>query len=198
MRKSLLPVVALSLLASGCAWFSSSEESETVTPATQVEEMVAPTDEPPSALTGKGAKAATKGAQASAKTSAKTSAKASPKTSAKKGPKSEAQIKAELDRMGQKLAAQSARTLLPNKANKDVRKVGNQYVATYLEVDTANVTTEMTPGANGQYVGFIRYQERIFECPGATKQAALAAPCNQVRARRLNELIRYDGNAWQD
>ena len=100
--------------------------------------------------------------------------------------------------MGHKLAAQSARTLLPNKANKEVRKVGDQYVATYLEVDTGNVSTEMKPGANGQYVGFIRYQERIFECRGATRQAALSAPCTQVRARRLNELIRYDGKAWQD
>lgn len=185
MSKSLLLIVFLSLLVGGCAWFTSSEESSTVTPATQVEEMVAPTDEP--APVAKGAKPAAK--------SAKT---VQGKTAAKKGTKSEAQIKSELDKMGQKLVAQSSRTLLPNKAKKEVRQSGNQYVATYVEVDTVNVTTEMKPGANGQYVGFIRYQERIFECPGATRQAALSAPCSQVRARRLNELIRYDGNAWQD
>lgn len=182
MRTSLAFVVALSLLVGGCAWFSSPEESETVTPVTQTEKSVSPATDSSPVI-------ATQAATVSAKTA---------KTSAKKGAKSEAQIKAELDKMGHKLASQSARTLLPNKANKEVRKVGNQYVATYLEVDTSNVSTEMKPGANGQYVGFIRYQERIFECRGATRQAALSASCTQVRARRLNELIRYDGNTWQD
>lgn len=187
MRKSLVFVVVLSLMAGGCAWFSSSEESETVTPAAQGQESAAPASEP-----------APEVAKPAAKAPAKAARNTAAKTSGRKGAKSEAQIKAELDKMGHKLAAQSARTLLPNKANKEVRKVGDQYVATYLEVDTGNVSTEMKPGANGQYVGFIRYQERIFECRGATRQAALSAPCTQVRARRLNELIRYDGKAWQD
>ena len=187
MRKSLVFIVALSLMAGGCAWFTSSEESETVTPAPQAE--AAPAAEPAPAA---------EAAKAPAQTSAKKATKAAAKTAAKKGAKSEAQIKAELDKMGQKLVNQSKRTLLPNKANKEVKKVGNEYVATYLEVDTNNVSTEMKPGANGQYVGFIRYQERVFECRGATRQAALSAPCTQVRARNLNELIRYDGKEWQD
>lgn len=184
MRKSLVFVVALSLLTGGCAWFTSSEESETVTPAAAQEAVAPAAEAAPSAEP--------------AKATAKSSAKATAKSAAKKGAKSEAQIKAELDKMGQKLVNQSKRTLLPNKANKEVKKVGSEYVATYLEVDTNNVTTEMRPGANGQYVGFIRYQERVFECRGATRQAALSAPCTQVRARNLNELIRYDGKEWQD
>ncbi|MBD5538888.1 MAG: translation initiation factor 2 [Desulfovibrio sp.] len=187
MRKSLVFVVALSLMAGGCAWFTSSEESETVTPAAPAEEVAAPAPAP-----------AAEAAKAPAQSSAKKATKAAAKTAAKKGAKSEAQIKAELDKMGQKLVNQSKRTLLPNKANKEVKKVGGEYVATYLEVDTNNVSTEMKPGANGQYVGFIRYQERVFECRGATRQAALSAPCTQVRARNLNELIRYDGKEWQD
>lgn len=185
MRKSLVFVVALSLMAGGCAWFTSSEESETVTPAAQAQEQAAPAADPAPAATKETAKAP-------AKSAAKTAAKSA------KGAKTEAQIKAELDKMGQKLVAQSKRTLLPNKANKEVRKVGDQYVATYLEVDTNHVSTEMKPGANGQYVGFIRYQEHVFECRGATRQAALSAPCTEVRARNLNELIRYDGKEWQD
>ncbi|WP_165078162.1 MULTISPECIES: translation initiation factor 2 [unclassified Desulfovibrio] len=185
MRKALVFVVALSLMAGGCAWFTSSEESETVTPA-PAGEAAAPAAEPAPAA---------EAAKAPAK---KAPAKAAAKTAARKGAKSEAQIKAELDKMGQKLVNQSKRTLLPNKANKEVKKVGGEYVATYLEVDTNNVSTEMRPGANGQYVGFIRYQERVFECRGATRQAALSAPCTQVRARNLNELIRYDGKEWQD
>ena len=187
MRKALGFVVALSLMAGGCAWFTSSEESETVTPAPPAQETAAEAATPAAAP-------ATEPAKAPAKSAAKTAAK----TAAKKGAKSEAQIKAELDKMGQKLVNQSKRTLLPNQANKEVKKVGNQYVATYLEVDTNNVSTEMRPGANGQYVGFIRYQERVCECRGATRQAALCAPCTQVRARNLNELIRYDGKEWQD
>ena len=187
MRKSLVFIVALSLMAGGCAWFTSSEESETVTPAAQAEATPAADPAP-----------APEPAKAPAQSSAKTATKAAAKTAARKGVKSEAQIKAELDKMGQKLVNQSKRTLLPNKANKEVKKVGNEYVATYLEVDTNNVGTEMKPGANGQYVGFIRYQERVFECRGATRQAALSAPCTQVRARNLNELIRYDGKEWQD
>lgn len=188
MRKALVFVVALSLMAGGCAWFTSSEESETVTPAAPAETAAAPAAEPAPAEAPK----------APAKSTAKAAAKTATKTAAKKGAKSEAQIKAELDKMGQKLVNQSKRTLLPNKANKEVKKVGGEYVATYLEVDTNNVSTEMRPGANGQYVGFIRYQERVFECRGATRQAALSAPCTQVRARNLNELIRYDGKEWQD
>ena len=186
MRKSLVFVVALSLMAGGCAWFTSSEESETVTPAVQAQEPATPAAEPAPA------------AAQPAKAPAKAATKAVAKTAAKKGAKSEAQIKAELDKMGHKLASQSARTLLPNKANKEVKKVGNEYVASYVDVDTNNVTTEMKPGANGQYVGFIRYQEHFFECRGATRQAALSAPCTQVKSRRLNELIRYDGKEWQD
>ncbi len=116
-----------------------------------------------------------------------------------KGHKSEAQIKAELDQMGKKLVGQSSRTLLPNKANKEVRQAGGQFIATYNQVDTNNVSTEMKPGATaGQYVGIIRYNEQIFECRGATRKAALAAPCEQTRTRRMTELIHYDGRKWND
>ncbi len=92
MRKSLVFVVALSLMAGGCAWFSSSEESETVTPAAQ--ESVAPASEPAPEVAKPAAKAPAKAAKSTAA-----------KTSGRKGAKSEAQIKAELDKMGHNLAA---------------------------------------------------------------------------------------------
>ena len=189
----LILILTLAFALCGCAMFGSSEESsQTVTPAAQEDAVKAAPDAKAELPASKSAKAS------SVKTSSAKASSAKASTSARGGKKSEAQIKDELDRMGHKLAAQSARTLLPNKANKEVRKQGNEYVATYLEVDANNVSTEMKPGANGQYVGFIRYQEHIFECRGATRQAALSAPCKEVRARRLNELIRYDGKAWQD
>lgn len=180
MRRFLVIAAMLGLM-NGCAWLGFGDDSSDTT---QVETAQAAEPETPA-----------EPAQA-APESKKVEKKVAKSTS--KGAKSEAQIKAELDKMGAKLVAQSARTLLPNKANKNVKQVGGQWVATYMNVDTAHVSTEMRPGSNGQYVGFIRYQEEIMECKGATREAALAAPCHKVGARRLNELIRYDGKEWQD
>ena len=186
MRKLMLTFTAAAMLC-GCSWLGLGDDSSTTavadTPAPAAEETAAAPAETPAQTTSKAA------------STAKTTAK---KATSAKGKKSEAQIKAELDQMGHKLAAQSARTLLPNKANKEVKNVGGKWVATYIEVDPNRVSTEMRPGANGQYVGFVRYQERIMECTGSTRAEALKAPCTQVRTRNLNELIRYDGHAWQD
>lgn len=186
MQNKLAIVMAALLFCGGCSWFGWGDNSSTTavqeTPvADNAPEVTAPA-EPKKSTTKPAAKTSTK------KTTAKTA----------KGAKSEAQIKAELDQMGKKLAAQSARTLLPNKANKEVKQVGGQWVATYIEVDPTHVTTELRPGANGQYVGFIRYSEHIMECRGATRAEALKAPCQEARTRNLNELIRYDGRQWQD
>lgn len=188
MRKILVCIAALGLMCSGCAWLGWGDDSEssTVSTAEASENISAMPEAAPLPEETKAEKAAP------AKSASKKSA------SRKKGAKSEAQIKEELDRMGHKLAAQSARTLLPNKAHKEVKKVGNQWVASYVEVDANRVSTEMRPGNAGQYVGFIRYQEHFFECRGDTREAALKAPCTQVRSRNLNELIRYDGKEWQD
>lgn len=182
MRRIFAIVAVLALMSSGCAWLGfgddeSSSETTTTAQAEPLQEEAAPAPE---------VKAESKGK------------KTSSGSKSKKAAKSEEQIKKELDAMGQKLVNQSARTLLPNQAHKEVAKKGSEWVATYFHVDTNNVRTELRPGANGQYVGFIRYQEEIMECRGATKQAALSAPCKKVGSRRLNELIRYDGNAWQD
>ncbi len=168
------------LALSGCAWLGFGDDSETVSSSeTQAAEAV-PAPEPAPAP----------------KVEKKAPAKAA---KAAKGAKNEAKIKAELDVMGKKLAAQSARTLLPNKSKPNYRQAGGEWIASYIDVDASHVTTEMRPGANGQYVGFIRYQERFMECRGATKQAAMSGgDCKQVKSRNLNELIRYDGKSWQD
>ena len=54
----------------------------------------------------------------------------------------------------------------------------------------------MRKGARG-YVGFIRYSEQVYECRGASKSGALSAPCEKIKTRNLNEMIRYDGKKWQ-
>lgn len=199
MRK-ILAITAMLGLLSGCAWFGSSDESAATVPAAGSEPIVQ--GDPQPAPEPEPAPKATKNTKKKVKeTKKETQSKASKEKTAKasKGQKSEAQIKAELDQMGKKLVGQSSRTLLPNKANKEVRQAGGQFIATYNQVDTNNVSTEMKPGATaGQYVGIIRYNEQIFECRGATKKAALAAPCEQTRTRRMTELIHYDGHKWND
>ena len=192
MRILLALILTLGLATGGCAWCSSSDDSETQTPAAQPQDQATASEAAPEP-------APVPAKDGPVKSKSKTKANAE-KASAKKAPrgaKSEAEISAELDRVGHKLALQASRTVMPSKASKEVRKDGKDYVASYVEVDTSNVTTELRPGASGQYVGFIRYQEKIYECRGASKKEALSASCQQVRARRLNELIRYDGKEWQ-
>lgn len=110
--------------------------------------------------------------------------------------KTEADIRADLDRVAKKLVSQAARTVVPKKSAKEVKKIGNEYIATYIEVDPNAVSTEMNPADKGKYVGFIRYEEKIYECKGSTKAAALKAECLQARSRRLTEMIYFNGKAW--
>jgi len=176
------PVLLLMLVVSlgGCAWLGG--DTEDPVPAAVAQDEAAA----PEAAAGEA-----KAAPSSQKTKAGSSSKA------KKGGKSEATIRAELDKVGKKLAAQASRTVMPSKSSKQVRKVDDGYVATYVQIDTTNVSTEMRPGTGGQYVGVVRYQEQVYECRGKSKKEALSAQCSQTRSRRLSELIRYDGKAWQ-
>ena len=190
MRKQtfLALLLTFGLTAGGCAWFGgdSSSTEAAVTPA-QPAETAAPAPEPEAPAPAKAGKKVDKKAAASAEK----------KQPVAKGAKTEAQIAAELDSVGRKLVAQAGRTVVPSKSKKDVQQVGKDFVASYVEVDESTITTELRPGASGQYVGFVRYKENVYECRGATRQAALTAACQQVKARRINELIRYDGKSWQ-
>lgn len=189
MRKILALILTMGLATGGCAWFggSSSEEAK---PAPQPQEQVAAPEPAPAP------EAPAKDVKGKGK--AKKQAEAKPVAS-KKVVKTEAQISAELSMVGNRLAAQAARTVMPSKASKEVRQDSKGYVASYIDVDASNVTTELHPGSTGgQYVGYVRYQEKVMECHGKTKQEAITtASCEQVKARNLNELIRYDGSTWQ-
>ena len=191
MRKILALILTMGLATGGCAWFGGSSSDE-VKPAQPQEQIAAPEPAPAPEAPAKDAKGKTKG-----KTKAEKAAEVKPAAS-KKGVKTEAQIAAELTMVGNKLAAQAARTVMPSKASKEVRQDGKDYVASYIDVDASRVTTELRPGTSGQYVGFIRYQEKVMECRGKTKhEATTTASCEQVKVRNLNELIRYDGSVWQ-
>ena len=191
MRKILALILTMGLATGGCAWFGGSS-SEEVKPAQPQEQTAAPEPAPAPEVPAKDVKGKGK-----AKTKAEKPAEVKP-VAAKKGTKTEAQVAAELNLVGNKLAAQAARTVMPSKASREVRQDSKGYVSSYVEVDASNVTTELRPGTSGQYVGFIRYQEKVMECRGKTKQEAITtASCEQVKARNLNELIRYDGSVWQ-
>lgn len=191
MRKILALILTLGLTTGGCAWFGGSSTDEEIKPAQPQEQTAAPEPAPAPAAPATDAKGK-KG-----KTKAEKPAEVKPVAS-KKVVKTEAQVVAELTMVGNKLAAQAARTVMPSKASREVRQDGKDFVASYVEVDAANVTTELRPSPTGQYVGFIRYQEKVMECRGKNRQEAMTtASCEQVKARNINELIRYDGTAWQ-
>lgn len=190
-------ILVLGLATGGCAWFGGDTEQKDVPPAQPQEQAAAPAPAPePPAPTKAGKKVDAKTAKA--EKAAKAKAEKAAKTKAgKSAPKGETQIAAELDMVGHRLVAQASRTVVPSKAEKEVRQQGKDYVATYVDVDTSNVSTELRPGTKGQYVGFVRYHENVFECRGKSRKEALTASCEQVKSRRLNELIRYDGSSWQ-
>ncbi|WP_297226922.1 translation initiation factor 2 [uncultured Desulfovibrio sp.] len=173
--KNILPPLALvlCLAMSGCGLFGGdSGSTDPVMEADQSAET--PQAEP-----------------AAAEPAAKTDKKASSNL------KGEARIRADLQVTGEQLVGRAARTVMPSKASRSVRKVGKEYVANYIEVDQSNVSTDMRPGSKGQYVGFIRYSEYEYECRAATRKEALSTnQCERIRTRNLNELIRYDGKKW--
>lgn len=172
MKKVLAVALLAGLLCGGCALFGGDEASG---PA-----PAAPADGPAEA----------------AKAPEKAPAKAPEKAAVKAAPASQSRLEADLYKTGQSLVGRASRTVVPSKAQKEVRKVGKEYVATYVDVDTNSLNTEVRKGARG-YVGFIRYSEHVYECRGASKSAALSAPCEKVKTRNLNEMIRYDGKKWQ-
>ena len=191
MRKILALILTMGLATGGCAWFGGSSSDE-VKPAQPQEQTAAPEPAPAPEAPAKDVKGKGK-----TKTKAEKPAEVKPVAS-KKGVKTEAQVATELTMVGNKLAAQAARTVMPSKASKEVRQDGKDFVASYIDVDASRVTTELRPGTSGQYVGFIRYQEKVMECRGKTKhEATTTASCEQVKVRNLNELIRYDGSVWQ-
>lgn len=105
-------------------------------------------------------------------------------------------IEADLEATGRQLVAQAARTVQPSKQAKQVRKTGNAYVATYTEVDPSSMTTSVNVSPTGNHVGFVRYQEVVYECRGKSKSAALSASCEAVKTRRVSEMLSHNGKKW--
>jgi hypothetical protein len=106
-------------------------------------------------------------------------------------------VKLELADIGRNLVSKAAKTIMPNSKSKAVAPSGDGFVASYMEVDASDIRTEVIPSAaSGSYVGSIRYVEKRYECPGKNRADALKAECRMVKARRMNELIRYEKGKW--
>jgi hypothetical protein len=174
-------LLSLSLLTAGCA--ASGEKASGGEPAPAVTAPPAPEPAPqPVAAKGKKSK----------------DAKENKSPSNAKGRKSEDQIRSELNDAAHRLTGQAARTVRPSKSAKEIKRTGKEHVATYVEVDTVDMTAEMRPAnAPGLYVGIIRYTERLYECRGADQKTALAAPCREVGKSGRTEMIMFDGKAWR-
>ncbi|MBQ9451848.1 MAG: translation initiation factor 2 [Desulfovibrio sp.] len=189
MRIVLALALTLGMFSSGCALFGGSDDEAPQAAQQPTEQMSA--EAPAPAME---AEHATKTDKKKEKAHSRKTEKAS-----SKGKKSEAEIAAELDRVGHKLVAQASRTIMPSKTSKKVTHRGKDYVATYVEVDTTHVHTSMRPSSvKGNYVGIITYTEKIMECHGPSQKAALAEThCHHASTRHMKELISYDGKNWQ-
>ena len=107
-------------------------------------------------------------------------------------------VKQDLDKIAKTLVNNAAKSIMPSSKAKAVAPDSSGgYVASYVEVDTTDVRTEVLPSAEaGKYVGSIRYVEYQYECPGKSKADALKAECHMVKPRRMNEWIRYEKGKW--
>ena len=99
-----------------------------------------------------------------------------------------------LNDVGKVLVRKAAATVTPSITKKEVVKAGDGHVARYVMVDQDSLTTEARPSTSpgSHYIGFIRYVEQVYECPGKTRKEALDAPCAVAKSRRMNEIIRYE------
>lgn len=184
-------------LTSGLA-SAASEDAKTTAPAKNAPAKTATA--PAKEAASKAAPAAKSATAPKATPAAKNAApaKAAPAKASSKGKKKAEEsiesVKLKLDDAGRKLVVKAAATVTPSIDKKAVSPDGNGFVARYTLVDTSEVVTEVIPatGSGGKFIGSIKYRENMFECRGATKEAALAAPCEKVKSRRMNELIRYD------
>ncbi len=116
-------------------------------------------------------------------------------------PKEQA-IETALHAVGKKLVHMAATHVMPNVNKREVVKGGSGFISRYQMVDetTLNVSMQASPSLKGQYVGFIRYVERSYECSGKTKaeaQKAAESDCQMLKLRRVRELVRYDGKEWR-
>lgn len=113
-------------------------------------------------------------------------------------PKTENQIKNELEQFGKQLIAKRTNELNPSRSNPQYKQIGNKWFAGFIEIDP-NFKTEIKNGSSkGTYVGIVRYQEKFMQCESNTKQTVLKGRCESIKTRNINELLRYDGNQWQD
>ncbi len=109
---------------------------------------------------------------------------------------SDASIKAQLEAVGKKLVQQAAKNILPHQNNKAVTQEGSAFAARYVDVAEESLVTEMHQAQGNDRVGTIKYTEVHYVCRGATKAAALKAPCTVEKRRNMTEIVAYTKGKW--
>lgn len=123
---------------------------------------------------------------------------AAPEAQASATPDVPAELQSKLDSYVQGHIRSLSENMLPRENKKDVVKVGTEYVARYLAVDPASVTTEIHLGRSGkQYIGLIVYHELELENHASTREVALSGDFVVTKTKRVTEILRYDGGKWQ-
>lgn len=190
MKKILVVSLLLSLCASGCSLFGGQEEPAPAKP-------VAESPAAPESVAAPAPEQSPVAAQSMKKSGA--SQKKAGKKRGKMPAVSQEQAAAELQPVARSLVGHAASSVVPNERKREIVKEGKEYVARYLCIDPASMTTEVRPSTHSgsQYVGFIRYIEDQYECRGKTRQEAMQGQGKKVRSRRINEMICYT-TQWQN
>lgn len=105
-----------------------------------------------------------------------------------------------LEKAGRDLVGRASRTVMPSKSNPSYFKSGKSHVIQYVSIDTSTMTTDMRKGstASAPYVGIVSYREDTVQCRGSSKADAMSGKnCSTIKSSNRNEMIRYDGKAWQ-
>ena len=111
----------------------------------------------------------------------------------------EQQAREKLLALAQSHTANAAKYIRPGKSTRSIEKRDKDFVATYRELDTSNVSTDMSqqdmPGC--KYVGSVAYVVHDYECKGkSVEEARRSSDCTMVKSQRMREMTRYDKGKW--
>ena len=112
----------------------------------------------------------------------------------------ESQIQADLQSFVQSYVSNANKRMSVSRIKPQVIKRGSGYVAMYTEIDPRSAYAQMkkSNSKHFDYVATLRYEEKTYECQGATRKAASTGEFRCVKVRRLTELPRYVKGKWEN
>lgn len=89
----------------------------------------------------------------------------------------------------------------PNNAtNKVIEEQDGAFVASFVRAEKETMQTEVKPSDSKvvSHVGILRYFERFYSCKGASAEAAMMAPCDLLKQRKMTEIFAYSKGRWKE